>query len=1387
MGLVVLKNSMFWLVLFQLMLDVIAHRNELSPVDECIQSAPRVFSKALSYSLCQNASSYAVASEAVECAHAVGRGALNPKLAVELCSINGNNAGKSGGICATFASKSLQSFDQIPPPMRLSLCIDSPSYNPHGPVDCFLAAGKFSRNHHPGNHQFEWLNDIKNRISLCNGASSKAPVSCVEALYTHKKSSNIIKKISTNKDKEQMKNLSINLCSKVITPSHGQCASSILNDLPTTILNNHHHKISSSSNVIDNDNNNDDDIDYYQLINQLCYHVSHNSSYSKGPYECLIDAPLGWSIKSKIELCSNAIDSGPSQCVKTVKGLTTHRFNTSHLLFLCKTPIDSTYQSHFSSSSSSNSQKALYLYYQTIEKEKGNDLIKKNDIKNTFDIMSKYKYLIPYAAQCVNHAPSQMKSSDKIELCLPSTLPDNQINGSLHSVPGPSLCAKKALSLHSYSDRAKLCQGAINNGPADCLTSTPYTMATSLKVQLCHLASSPEPGKCASQVRNHILSTTFTPQLNNNHNHDDDGNDEGEVSTVPEAPSQAAAAGMIGIDPLDTRKADMIAVELCYQTQTNGPSQCFAKAPRILDQSSSLSSSSIVMNGHDLRSSLCLDAENDLPAKCAAFAYNTTIQSYLIGGSGRQVQDILGSGVIVSLCHGVSINEMTLLKSSKEEEEENNKEEERNIQGEIDKKQDEIEVFGPISCAATFLKSQNNVIKDNYINSNKTEYISLILKLCTHVPNDGPAQCIAHLPNHRFTLQEKVDICFQNKLVIRNHQHKEQEYEEKQKEEVSDWLIPAQCAIESPMDVPNYKIVHTCNGATSKTPAYCLRTIKTTKSKLTIEDLNQCRKAISVPNEIHMNVYEERIGLGNATLMRSLSSTSTSTTNQQQLEQYNERDDTDKMLKHVQQHNNKDTAKDAVTDTEDVISRLRVETTLVDQFLQPVTLTNLETFQTSSLQPSSSLLTEQDEKDDDNGVDDINDNTVLDQSSNNVVIDMTAKSSGQELKHVRFDLSQSINTFYDNQNDNDNNDQTMNDKNNMNIHNNNNNNNNEEEEDSKNKTIIGYKIFSKVVSFALHGQVLNSIHLLYTSTFETSNPNMNHSSFYNLDKKMIVIQKEFYHFSKHFLFGISQGMKHDWFLENGQNFTSILNSFSLQTITTNLIPSSSKLTDSLHQNQEFDQKGDEVHHPVLRVGEVAGVILALPFRTGQGVGFSIRHQMNTRTSLPSPTSTSSTSTSTVISIDTAFPQEIDRENDKDKTTPSPPLPPSSDSSPSDSSPSYVGPYFDICLGLLFAFIIWGSLIKYIFNKLNTIKGGSEFGQGDFSHHDFNNKNNKNNQSNWRGRSHSLKERNDRAILHKQKTFESKLENAIEHDLSYGLIGTKGGVAKRRKKFILGTS
>jgi hypothetical protein len=43
------------------------------------------------------------------------------------------------------AQERLKSFDQLPPPLRLELCLEAPAARPEAPVECALALGKLAR------------------------------------------------------------------------------------------------------------------------------------------------------------------------------------------------------------------------------------------------------------------------------------------------------------------------------------------------------------------------------------------------------------------------------------------------------------------------------------------------------------------------------------------------------------------------------------------------------------------------------------------------------------------------------------------------------------------------------------------------------------------------------------------------------------------------------------------------------------------------------------------------------------------------------------------------------------------------------------------------------------------------------------------------------------------------------------------------------------------------------------------------------------------------------------------------------------------------------------------------------------------------------------------
>mmetsp|Transcript_74097 Transcript_74097/g.149291 ORF Transcript_74097/g.149291 Transcript_74097/m.149291 type:complete len:595 (+) Transcript_74097:57-1841(+) len=171
-------------VAFFLFLTGVQGAKRLTPIDDCVNSSPRTFTKVLKRELCRGVTSFASASATVECAGAaMGRAALNPAQVVELCAAGGHAAGPAGGRCVTAAQQSLKSLDQLPPPLRLQLCVSAPWARPEAPVECALAAGKLTRKQ-PGllrSRGAEWLTSARHRVDLCRGAGVAASEASAEA------------------------------------------------------------------------------------------------------------------------------------------------------------------------------------------------------------------------------------------------------------------------------------------------------------------------------------------------------------------------------------------------------------------------------------------------------------------------------------------------------------------------------------------------------------------------------------------------------------------------------------------------------------------------------------------------------------------------------------------------------------------------------------------------------------------------------------------------------------------------------------------------------------------------------------------------------------------------------------------------------------------------------------------------------------------------------------------------------------------------------------------------------------------------------------------------------------------------------------------------------
>jgi len=332
----------------------------LTPVDECITSAPRSLDKTLTTALCEGARSFTAASAAAECAQAVGRAALNPKLAVSLCGAGPEHhaAGVAGGQCACAAQRRLTSLDQLPPTLRHDLCVGARSSRGIGsngrsgsttssdgsdwaeaPVSCALAAGRVGRAANARGRKLVWLANAEHRVLLCQGAygnsggdssahggsvgsvnaamvdsTATAPVACAEAL-----AGGASQGVGPGPGQVPVA-MAVALCAQATSAAPGQCGAAASGLLGTNraiaALNKASSSSSSGSSSMDNGESLGESVEATDegsadadgpggLLAALCRSASPVAPVA--PAQCIAHgATSSWPLAARVALCAGA-------------------------------------------------------------------------------------------------------------------------------------------------------------------------------------------------------------------------------------------------------------------------------------------------------------------------------------------------------------------------------------------------------------------------------------------------------------------------------------------------------------------------------------------------------------------------------------------------------------------------------------------------------------------------------------------------------------------------------------------------------------------------------------------------------------------------------------------------------------------------------------------------------------------------------------------------------------------------------------------------------------------------------------------------------------------------------------------------------------------------
>ncbi|CAM9968479.1 unnamed protein product, partial [Scytosiphon promiscuus] len=218
--------------------------------------------------------------------------------------------------------------------------------------------------------------------------------------------------------------------------------------------------------------------------------------------ECIRLAPHFLPMNQREALCRQATTAAPSECAKKARSAT--RLSGSHILELCSGVL------------SDLPGQCVARLSRSATKELSPDL--------RVELCKDARSDVP--AQCVEHSAKAKRNPELVvdvckgalsvapAECLDS-LPKNISREAALSLcrraegVGPALCANTRGQLSQGTElTASLCRGASGQGPADCFrrSAGEKSLSSDERVQLCRLAKTDDPARCAGRIRDRRIS-----------------------------------------------------------------------------------------------------------------------------------------------------------------------------------------------------------------------------------------------------------------------------------------------------------------------------------------------------------------------------------------------------------------------------------------------------------------------------------------------------------------------------------------------------------------------------------------------------------------------------------------------------------------------------------------------------------------------------------------------------------------------------------------------------------------------------------------------------------------------------------------------------------------
>jgi len=809
---------------------------------------------------------------------------------------------------------------------------------------------------------------------------------------------------------------------------------------------------------------------------------------------------------------------------------------------------------------------------------------------------------------------------------------------------------------------------------------------------------------------------------------------------------------------------------------------------------------------HSLRASLCADAEDNGPAECARVAFNYTAATNEGSISSTNGKRVLAPGTVVSLCHSATLepgspsNDNTSRSSR--------------TKGSPFTNEHSLASFGPLACAVAAASAPlaRSLGLDLPVSSASQVLAAgasaapapplQLLRLCSGARSRGPADCAAAAPT-RLSADEKVDLC---RTVSDNQDHNEDRNScVILEDDATAALWPALCAAAAPDEVPSHKVVTTCQGASSVTPAHCLRAAP---GSLTSADLLRCRTARPEATAVHVSV-SEALGGRHTRAPSSFSaeeSSSLATTGalargetQSQLEANGDAGS---------QNSEPTRAENSGFDDKSLpSSTVAVEAVVVDQFHQP-------------LQAAVNLVHTQ-EGDNSNSLGDRRNSDAVSNSNGgqgggaaksegNISTAEVAVGPGAPLAADGRSRFTSLQFAFQRANDM-NGDKTpalAQEGNKSHKGKSSSRNAENDTSDVSSRVSSGVESFSALLRLVLGGETLSHVHLSATTPTPNSPPGGTPTGYgtTSLLRSTEVFREAAFVAARDLtmaatavaadtLSGVALGLQHDW------TYTSSSSGMG-------------KWSQNLVQEGEVQQNGDRGHKDAMHgkgsmahlVGEVAGAAAVLPFRAGQGVGAHLRLQLHhargsSSRQTPTPPDQEGLASSSSEEESDAASEGSSQSNEGERDT--------SEKAETDHKEHHNRrtkgggtaredgrgeQAFDNVVGAVFVVLALGvsaRTVAFVWRTANC-GGRSQFGVGDFGSdfYDASRDSSSSGGSKAVGLGGATRaERNARAEELRLRQASARLAAARQHDAALGLVAPGAalgdGLAKRRKKFVLG--